>query len=54
MRKIDKRMLKIVEKIARNEVIKNINSTFPFCNGIFHQPKRPIKEKEIVKSCEKI
>ncbi len=45
MKKLDRKILKIVERVARNEVSKNVNSTFPFCNGIFHQPKRPVKKK---------
>lgn len=43
--KIDKKVLGIVARVTRNEVRKNVNSKFPFCNGIFHQPKRPVKNK---------
>lgn len=40
-----KKMLKVVEKIVRNEVEKVIDDDPPFCFGILHQPKRP-KRKE--------
>jgi cyclic lactone autoinducer peptide len=43
--KINKKVLGVIAQVARNEIRNNVNSTFPFCNGIFHQPKRPVKKK---------
>ncbi|MBD5391251.1 cyclic lactone autoinducer peptide [bacterium] len=44
-RKIKKKALKVVERIARNEVSKDGWGDPPICFGILHQPKRP-KRKE--------
>ncbi|HHV09735.1 MAG TPA: cyclic lactone autoinducer peptide [Clostridiales bacterium] len=43
--KIGKQVLKLVEKVARNEVEKNAYSWPPVCIGIYHQPKRPGNKK---------
>ncbi len=43
--KIKKAALKVVERIVRNEVEKDVCGDPPICSGIFHQPKRP-KRKE--------
>ncbi|MHC6181032.1 cyclic lactone autoinducer peptide [Clostridium sp. JNZ X4-2] len=43
MKKINKNLLKIVERITRIEVQKNSDEWPPFCSGIYHQPKRPKK-----------
>lgn len=43
--KINKKALKVVERIARNEVEKVRCGWPPVCSGILHQPKRP-KQKE--------
>lgn len=43
--KISKNTLAIVERVTRNEVVKNVNSSFPVCFGFFHQPIRPKKKK---------
>lgn len=43
MKKIKKNLLKIVERITRIEVEKNLHAWPPFCSGIYHQPKRPKK-----------
>lgn len=43
--KIKKMALKVVERIVRNEVQKDIWGDPPICMGIGHQPKRP-KRKE--------
>lgn len=40
-RKIKKMLLKAVERIACNEVEKDIWGDPPICFGIGHQPKRP-------------
>lgn len=39
--KIGKQVLKLVERVTRNEVEKNVFSWPPTCIGIYHQPKRP-------------
>ncbi len=39
--KIKKMLLKTVERVARNEVEKDIWRDPPICFGIGHQPKRP-------------
>ena len=38
MKKINKKVLKVVERVIRNE-IKRASGDPPFCLGIFHQPK---------------
>ncbi len=43
MKKINKKVLTIVERATRSEVVKNTNSSFPACFGFFHQPVRPRK-----------
>lgn len=44
MKKINKKVLKVVERVTRNE-IKRACGDPPFCLGIFHQPKRPVENK---------
>jgi cyclic lactone autoinducer peptide len=39
--KLRKKVLKVVERVARNEVEKNMFTWPPICLGIYHQPKRP-------------
>lgn len=43
MKKINRKFLMLAERVARNEVEKNLDEkTFtPICTGILHQPKRP-------------
>jgi len=41
MKKINKKVLKAVEHLTRNEAVKNAYIRPPFCSGIFHQPMRP-------------
>lgn len=41
--KFKNKALRTVEKIARSEVEKNAFG-WPECMGIFHQPKRPIRQ----------
>lgn len=43
--KINKKALKVVERITRNEAEKVRRGWPPICSGIFHQSKRP-KRKE--------
>lgn len=38
--------LRAVERIARNEVEKHAFGWPPVCAGIYHQPKRPVQQKE--------
>ena len=40
MKKINKKVLKVVERVIRNE-IKRASGDL----GIFHQPKRPVEHK---------
>ena len=42
---VNKRVLKVVERIVRNKAEHAINGDPPYCLGIYHQPKRP-KRKE--------
>ncbi len=44
-KKLEERVLSVVEKMSRNEIIKNLYGWPPHCMGIYHQPKRP-KRKE--------
>lgn len=48
MKKINKKVLKVVERVTRNE-IKRASGDPPFCLGIFHQPKRPVEHNVIEK-----
>ena len=43
MKKVNKKVLKVVEHVMRNEAVYGIP---PACMGIFHQPKRPIIQKK--------
>lgn len=38
---ISGKVLKAVEKLARNEVEKNLHGGVSACAAIYHQPKRP-------------
>ncbi|PXV93813.1 cyclic lactone autoinducer peptide [Lachnotalea glycerini] len=40
-KKMNKGLLKVVERITRIELDKNSSKRPPFCAGIYHQPKRP-------------
>ena len=41
--KITIKVLKVVERIARNEVEKTVLGRTAECSAIYHQPKRPKK-----------
>ncbi len=41
MKKVSQKVLEVIERVARTEIAKNTNSTFPFCVGFFYQPMRP-------------
>ncbi|MCD7837232.1 MAG: cyclic lactone autoinducer peptide [Lachnospiraceae bacterium] len=45
-KKIDKKVLKAVERVARNEVIRNMSGWPPLCGGLLHQPMRPQKKQK--------
>lgn len=49
-KKINDTILRAVERVARNEVEKNIYNWPPDCAGIFHQPKRPKNVKKVSSS----
>ena len=44
--KINKKALKVVERIARNEVEKFRRGWPPICYGIINQPKRPKRKDD--------
>lgn len=46
MKKVNKKVLKVVEHVMRNEAVYGIDRFSPACMGIFHQPKRPIIQKK--------
>lgn len=41
MKKMNKKVLKGLERVLRNEVARGVDKFPPPCLGIFHQPKRP-------------
>ena len=45
-KKTGNKVLKVVERIARNEVEKVKDGYPPICLGIGHQPKRPKKKED--------
>lgn len=49
--KVGNKVLRAVEKLARNEVEKICYDWPPVCMGIFHQPKRPknVKRENSIK-----
>lgn len=44
--KITNKVLKAVERIARNEVEKTVLGGRAECSAIYHQPKRPKRNKD--------
>ena len=44
--RVNKKVLKVVEHVMRNEAVYGIDRFPPACMGIFHQPKRPIIQKK--------
>ena len=44
--KITIKVLKVVERIARNEVEKTVLGRTAECSAIYHQPKRPKKREK--------
>ena len=47
--KITIKVLKVVERIARNEVEKTVLGRTAECSAIYHQPKRPKKRENQVR-----
>lgn len=45
MKKVNRKVLKLIERTARNEVTRNRGPFPPFCSGIWHQPKRPVSNQ---------
>lgn len=43
--KVTNKVLKAIERVARNEVEKTILSSTAECSALFHQPKRPKKRE---------
>lgn len=50
MKKVNKKVLKVVEHVMRNEAVYGIDRFPPACMGIFHQPKRLISQKKVKKN----
>lgn len=46
MKKVNKKLLKVVERAMRNEAAHGIDGFPPPCAGIWHQPKRPTNQKK--------
>ena len=40
MKKVNKKVLKVVERVMRKEAVYGIDGFPPACLGIWHQPKR--------------
>lgn len=41
MKQVNKKVLKVVERVMRKEAVYGIDGFPPACLGIWHQPKRP-------------
>lgn len=41
MKKIQRGMLKLTQKVAGIEIAGDLKNWPPYCSGIFHQPRRP-------------
>lgn len=44
--KAGNKVLRVVERIVRNEAEKVMDGYPPICMGIGHQPKRPIRKED--------
>ena len=53
MKQVNKKVLKVVERVMRKEAVYGIDGFPPACLGIWHQPKRPISRKENVLTLKK-
>lgn len=47
MKKVNKKLLKGLERVMRNEAVHGIDGFPPPCLGIFHQPKRPVQNNHL-------
>ena len=45
MKKVNKKVLKVVERVMRKEAVYGIDGFPPACLGIWHQPKRPTSQR---------
>lgn len=46
MKNVNKGVLKVIERLMRNEAIQSAGKFPPICLGILHQPKRPVSPKK--------
>lgn len=46
MKNVNKGVLKIIERLMRNEATQSAGKFPHICLGIFHQPKRPVSPKK--------
>ena len=46
MKQVNKKVLKVVERVMRKVAVYGIDGFSPACLVIWHQPKRPISRKE--------
>ena len=42
---LTKKVLKVIERLMRNEAVQNVSMYPPICLCILHQPKRPVSQK---------
>jgi hypothetical protein len=46
MKNVNKGVLKVIERLMRNEATQSASKYPPICLGILHQPKRPVNPKK--------
>ena len=46
MKNVNKKVLKVVERLMRDEAVQSASKYPPICLGILHQPKRPLSPKK--------
>ena len=46
MKNDNKEVLKVIERLMRNEAVQSIRKYPPICLVILHQPKRPVSPKK--------
>ena len=46
MKNVNKGVLKVIERLMRNEATQSAGKFPPPCLGIFHQPNRPVCPKK--------
>ena len=44
-RKLEKKVLKLIERAISSEIKKSEKDGWPICPVILHQPKRPVKKE---------